>query len=54
VVVGATDPHPAQHGIDVLVPVADELGLLAAPAVDPLPAMAVLCGQKLLQQGTAQ
>ena len=47
-------PHPTQHCIDVLVPVADELSPVTLPAVHPLPAVTILCGQQILQQGTAQ
>ena len=45
VVVGATHPHPAQHRVDALVPVADELGQMTGYARRSLPGVTILSGQ---------
>ena len=54
VIVGAAHRDRAQHGVDVLVAVADELGVMARAAVDPRAAVAGVGGQQLLQQRAAQ
>ena len=54
VIVGAAHGDPAQHGVDVLVAVADELGEMPGAAVDPRPAVPGVGGQQLLQQLGAQ
>ena len=54
VIPGAAHGDPAQHGVDVLVAVTDELGEMLLPAVDPRPAVPGVGGQQLLQQLGAQ
>ena len=53
-VVGAAHHDTAQHGVEVLVAVADEVGVMPGPAVDPRPAVPGVGGQQLLQQRRAQ
>ncbi|VBA45418.1 hypothetical protein LAUMK13_05462 [Mycobacterium innocens] len=53
-VVGASQRDPAQHGVEVLVAVADEHRVMSLPAVDPRPAVPGVGGQQLLQQRGAK
>jgi hypothetical protein len=50
VIVGAAQRDRPEHGVEVLVAVADELGAMALPAVDSRPAVPGLGGQQLPQQ----
>jgi len=50
VVVGPTQPQRPEHGGQILLAVADELGLMARTAIDLLAAMPLVQRQKLLQQ----
>jgi hypothetical protein len=54
VVPGPGEGDRAEHGVERLVPVAGEAGLVAVPARDPLPAVAPVGGQDLAQHGAAQ
>ena len=45
VVVGAAHHDTAQHGVEVLVAVTDELRVMPGPAVDPRPAVPGVGGQ---------
>jgi len=54
VVVGAAHLDRAEHGVDGLVPVADEAGLVAGPAVGARAAVAGIGGQQPFQQRTTQ
>ena len=53
-VVGAAHHDTAQHGVDVLVAVTDELARVPCAAVDPRPAVPGVDGQQLPQQRGAQ
>lgn len=53
VVVGPAEGDLAEHGVDHLAPVADELGLLALAAVDPLSPLAEVDAKDLLQEAAA-
>ena len=44
----------AQHGVQVLVPVGDEVGLMTCPAVDPRPTAAAVQAQQAFQQRGAE
>ena len=50
VVVGAAQRDPPEHGVEVLVAVADELREMLLAAVDPRPAVPGVGGQQALQQ----
>jgi hypothetical protein len=50
VVVGAAQRDPAQHGVEALVAVVDELSRMPGAAVDPGPAVTGVGGQQLPQQ----
>ena len=54
VIPGPRDGDQAEDGVERLVPVAGEAGLVAAPARDPRPAVAPVSGQGIAQHGTAQ
>ena len=54
VVPGPAEADRAQHGVDGLFPVGDELRLVAGPAVRPRAAVAELQSQQVFQQPRAQ